>query len=433
MRKLNKKAVQNLGVAALAGTMAFGVLAPTLGQASDFGGVYMFAQDSITISSPERAGVNSTHFGWAVGTHPGHNNSAVIASGDDWSVSVIAHTDRPWEVVVVGDPMQDVTFWIYVQAGSRNSVGGRPDTWTSRDVYRMQVVVSGEGSMSIPIPNVDNGHGYQLKLGDPRFDNSREPIPTEPSEPVTTLPEITEPVTTEPETTVPEETEPVTTVPEELPTEPILIPSPTLPPVDEDEPVTTIPDELPTDPEITEPDYIGIIPPKGEVDFDDLPIFPVPLPEDIDLDEIDLEHEEGDPGYLPIVPLPDFIFPEIELDNDDEVDFVILPEEINPDLDVVLGNEGGNFVDIAPLPDVLAPEDVSPELPEVEATVAPDEEIQAGGSKDESNVSAQSVVPVAPAQPNLPQTGTAQVFTGAIGVVMLIAAGVTIKLKDVKK
>jgi len=431
MRKLNKKTMRNLGVAALAGTMAFGVLAPTIGQAVDFGGVQMFTNAPITISSPERAGVNTTQFGWAVGVHPGHSTSAIIASGEGWAVSVHAYVDRPWEVVVVGDPMKDVIFWIYVQAASRNSVGGNISTWTSRDVYRMQVVASGEGVMVIPIPDVDNGHGYQLKLGNPRFDNERVPIPTEPSEPITTLPEETqpsEPITTQPETTEP--SEPVTTQPETTePSEPVT----SEPEVTE--PVVTIPDELPTDPEVTEPtapDYIGIVPPMIDIDFDDLPIFPIPLPEDVDFDEIELEEEEGDPdyidldreddGYIVIVPLPDFVYPEIDLEDDD-ISYVVLPEDNHPG--------GGNFIGMNPLPevDVELEVDATPELPEVEVAVDLEEDMQAGGSKDESHGSAQPAVPHQPERPNLPQTGTASPMTNALAGMFLVGAGIVVKMK----
>ena len=122
----------------------------------------------IRIGPYERGGVNTTVYDWAIGLHPGHERSTVIASDDEWTISVHAHEDRPWEIVVIGEVTKEVIFWIYVQMASRHSIGGQSSSWTSRNVWRMKVVVTGEGSKIIPIPDSANGEfGYQLLFRGP--------------------------------------------------------------------------------------------------------------------------------------------------------------------------------------------------------------------------------------------------------------------------
>jgi len=401
MTKTNKKLGRNIGAALLVGSMALGVVAPAaISQASYTFGFDAFNASNITVSTPERAGVNTTIFGWAVGTHPGHNRTHTIASGDGWSVTVNAFTDQPWNVTVEGDPMQDVIFWIYVQAASRNSVGGNPSTWTSRDVYRMQVVARGEGVLTIPIPEgAVSDHGYQLKLGDARFDNVREPVPTEP--------------------------------------------------------------------EPTDPEYIGIIPPIGEIDIDDDIIIDddyigiIILPGEIDPGiEIDLdEDDEEEYEYIDFLPLPDEIDPgiEIDLDEDDEeeyeyIDFSPLPDEIDPGIEIDLesDDEEYEYIDLSPLPENLDPE-IEIELEDDESdniTFLPLPGVVPGGNtnQEDSPVAetepatapskqtppVRPVAPAASAQQRLPQTGTAEAFTTAIGVAMLAGAGIITKMKKKK-
>jgi LPXTG-motif cell wall-anchored protein len=178
MKKNMRRKVKQAGVVLMVGALA---LQGTAVVTAQHGGVYspfeVFDNEldhPIVFSNFQPAGVNTTIFGWSVGTHRGHERVVTAAEGNGWRIEVHAHEDRPWQVVAIGDVPENTVFWLYAQGESRNSVGGNTSTWTSREVFRLQVIVNSAGEANIPTPEGINGR-YQLKLGDPRFEDQRQP------------------------------------------------------------------------------------------------------------------------------------------------------------------------------------------------------------------------------------------------------------------
>ena len=299
----------------------------------------------IRFSNSEPAGVNTTLFGWSVGTHPGHNQIQVAMQGEGWRVEVHAHSGRPWEIVAIGNVPEDTVFWLYFQAESRNSIGGDASSWTSRQVYRMQVIVNGEGRAEIPLPDTLAG-GYQIKLGDPRFDDHRNP--TFP------MPDLDDVNGVMPELDVIEEDE------------------------DDEEdyyPVVPLPDEVDLgdwsadeesddtfydiDPEGVTPELDLVEDPDREIIVPDGDyVIATPLPDEVDLDEEEDPDREiivPDGDYVIAIPLPD----EVDLEDwstDEE-------SEVAPELD-------GEPVAVVPSPDGANPRNANPSTRNVPSTPA---------------------------------------------------------------
>ena len=315
-----KKKVKNVGIGLMVGALALQNMSPLVGEANYQSGesiqIESISNTPIRISAMERAGVNTTIFGWSVGIHPGHERSAVIASGEGYRVSVYAHEDRPWEVVSVGELPQDVIFWIYIQGASRNSVGGNTSSWTSRDVYRMQVIVSGEGTAVIPMPEsiLNNQHGYQLKLGNPNFATRPEPEFDEESD--DTFFDVDVDGLT-PEIDIIEEEE-----------DPVATPVPLPDDVDLGDWILEVED----DETFYDVEADGMMPEFEMVEpEEEAVILPIPLPDDIDLDE------------------------NVDSNNDDDVD---LSEDENVDLDdaELLEEEESTVIGIEPIQQTLLPQ-----------------------------------------------------------------------------